>query len=217
MAFVFSFSSKLPYAVQWLCDGKSFCSFQAAPSTSLAIHVSECEWVWRHARDLKTKRFIFRNLIAPFMSKDNFNGYTQLNMTAYAAVWCGSFTVLERTKKKKRKKKKWETIRTICLSFAMDKTALNTAAAHEWVACALCGWFIVCNYLSATVHSFQLPQKQHKQQQPHCLTNKYFPFFAISNIDFFCSVSVFFCLAKRLWDDQSWIHLDVDLNRIHPK
>lgn len=37
------------------------------------------------------------------MAKDIFNDYTQLNMTAYAAVWCGSFTVLEWSKKNQKK------------------------------------------------------------------------------------------------------------------
>lgn len=87
------------------------------------------------------------------------------------------------------------------------------------VLCALCGWFIVCNCLSATAHLFQLPQKRNKQNQQrrrrlherpngrhHSDVNPYVGRhptsifrFVISNIDFFSFDVVIFvsCASGR--------------------
>lgn len=53
-----------------------------------------------------------------------------------------------------------------CL-FWMDGKALTVPRRTnaECASCAICGWFIVCNCLSAPAHLFQLPQKRSKQRQ----------------------------------------------------
>lgn len=88
---------------------EAFVHFKYSPSTNAPSESSDghgCVSATAWLRDLKTNRFISWNLNVPFTSKDNFNNYTQLNMTGYAAS--GSFTfartafacLFRRTKKK---------------------------------------------------------------------------------------------------------------------